>query len=193
MKRELEKYGLQLPAFSKIGGILANELSVDEAAGDGCPCGERCCASACSRILAQPLNIKSRASKLRDALRDALLQTCACLQGLAQPLPSQQHQGFCVSWACCRDVETFRALETAASSLRSWGSHHRAWHSLSHHTQGYKGWSIAALHALSHLHPSCFTSSPCCGAGNQRSGGSRGGGTDDDGPPQPQCYASRPA
>ncbi|RLV88778.1 hypothetical protein DV515_00015297 [Chloebia gouldiae] len=32
MKQELEKYGLQLPAFSKIGGILANELSVDEAA-----------------------------------------------------------------------------------------------------------------------------------------------------------------
>ncbi|NXO97180.1 IQGA3 protein, partial [Certhia brachydactyla] len=32
MKWELEKYGLQLPAFSKIGGILANELSVDEAA-----------------------------------------------------------------------------------------------------------------------------------------------------------------
>ncbi|KAM6234220.1 ras GTPase-activating-like protein IQGAP3 [Porphyrio hochstetteri] len=32
MKRELEKYGLQLPAFSKIGGILANQLSVDEAA-----------------------------------------------------------------------------------------------------------------------------------------------------------------
>ncbi|XP_028565601.2 ras GTPase-activating-like protein IQGAP3 isoform X1 [Podarcis muralis] len=32
MKRELEKYGLQLPSFSKIGGILANELSVDEAA-----------------------------------------------------------------------------------------------------------------------------------------------------------------
>ncbi|XP_008942815.1 PREDICTED: ras GTPase-activating-like protein IQGAP3, partial [Merops nubicus] len=32
MKKELEKYGLQLPTFSKIGGILANELSVDEAA-----------------------------------------------------------------------------------------------------------------------------------------------------------------
>ncbi|XP_015275760.1 PREDICTED: ras GTPase-activating-like protein IQGAP3 [Gekko japonicus] len=32
MKCELEKYGLQLPSFSKIGGILANELSVDEAA-----------------------------------------------------------------------------------------------------------------------------------------------------------------
>ncbi|XP_078527152.1 ras GTPase-activating-like protein IQGAP3 isoform X1 [Lissotriton helveticus] len=32
MKSELEKYGLQMPAFSKIGGILANELSVDEAA-----------------------------------------------------------------------------------------------------------------------------------------------------------------
>ncbi|ELW59861.1 Ras GTPase-activating-like protein IQGAP3 [Tupaia chinensis] len=29
---ELAKYGLQLPAFSKIGGILASELSVDEAA-----------------------------------------------------------------------------------------------------------------------------------------------------------------
>ncbi|XP_042296040.1 ras GTPase-activating-like protein IQGAP3 isoform X2 [Sceloporus undulatus] len=32
MRCELEKYGLQLPSFSKIGGILANELSVDEAA-----------------------------------------------------------------------------------------------------------------------------------------------------------------
>ncbi|XP_066466248.1 ras GTPase-activating-like protein IQGAP3 [Tiliqua scincoides] len=32
MKCELEKYGLQLPSFSKIGGILANEISVDEAA-----------------------------------------------------------------------------------------------------------------------------------------------------------------
>ncbi|XP_044305012.1 ras GTPase-activating-like protein IQGAP3 isoform X1 [Varanus komodoensis] len=31
MKQELGKYGLQLPLFSKIGGILANELSVDEA------------------------------------------------------------------------------------------------------------------------------------------------------------------
>uniref|UniRef100_A0A3Q3JBN9 IQ motif containing GTPase activating protein 2 n=1 Tax=Monopterus albus TaxID=43700 RepID=A0A3Q3JBN9_MONAL len=32
MRIELEKYGIQMPAFSKIGGILANELSVDEAA-----------------------------------------------------------------------------------------------------------------------------------------------------------------
>uniref|UniRef100_A0AAR2INF2 IQ motif containing GTPase activating protein 3 n=1 Tax=Pygocentrus nattereri TaxID=42514 RepID=A0AAR2INF2_PYGNA len=32
MKLELDKYGIQMPAFSKIGGILANELSVDEAA-----------------------------------------------------------------------------------------------------------------------------------------------------------------
>ncbi|XP_069078694.1 ras GTPase-activating-like protein IQGAP1 isoform X2 [Pleurodeles waltl] len=32
MTKELEKYGIQMPAFSKIGGILANELSVDEAA-----------------------------------------------------------------------------------------------------------------------------------------------------------------
>ena len=32
MAKELQKYGLQLPAFSKIGGILANEMPVDEAA-----------------------------------------------------------------------------------------------------------------------------------------------------------------
>ncbi|XP_030895956.1 ras GTPase-activating-like protein IQGAP3 [Leptonychotes weddellii] len=32
MASELAKYGLQLPAFSKLGGILANELSLDEAA-----------------------------------------------------------------------------------------------------------------------------------------------------------------
>uniref|UniRef100_A0A8C5PW43 IQ motif containing GTPase activating protein 1 n=1 Tax=Leptobrachium leishanense TaxID=445787 RepID=A0A8C5PW43_9ANUR len=32
MKRELEKYGIQMPAFGKIGGILASEMSVDEAA-----------------------------------------------------------------------------------------------------------------------------------------------------------------
>ncbi|XP_040308557.1 ras GTPase-activating-like protein IQGAP3 isoform X1 [Herpailurus yagouaroundi] len=32
MASELAKYGLRLPAFSKIGSILANELSVDEAA-----------------------------------------------------------------------------------------------------------------------------------------------------------------
>lgn len=32
MARELQKYGLQLPAFSKIGGILANEMPVDEVA-----------------------------------------------------------------------------------------------------------------------------------------------------------------
>ncbi|KAI1900295.1 hypothetical protein AGOR_G00048510 [Albula goreensis] len=32
VRKELDKYGIQMPAFSKIGGILANELSVDEAA-----------------------------------------------------------------------------------------------------------------------------------------------------------------
>lgn len=118
MKRELEKYGLQLPAFSKIGGILANELTVDEAAGDGCRRGERCCASAHSRISAQPPSVKSGASELRDALRDAFLQTRARLQGLAQPLPSQQHPGFCISRACCRDTKTSRALESAALRRR---------------------------------------------------------------------------
>ncbi|KAM6936029.1 ras GTPase-activating-like protein IQGAP3 [Lycodopsis pacificus] len=33
MKSELDKYGIQMPAFNKIGGLLANELSEDEAAG----------------------------------------------------------------------------------------------------------------------------------------------------------------
>ncbi|KAF7661071.1 hypothetical protein LDENG_00268810 [Lucifuga dentata] len=32
MRIELEKYGIQMPAFHKIGGILSSELSVDEAA-----------------------------------------------------------------------------------------------------------------------------------------------------------------
>ncbi|KAJ8285564.1 hypothetical protein GJAV_G00028290 [Gymnothorax javanicus] len=32
VRKELDKYGIQMPTFSKIGGILANELSVDEAA-----------------------------------------------------------------------------------------------------------------------------------------------------------------
>jgi len=27
MRRELDKYGIQMPAFSKIGGMLANEVS----------------------------------------------------------------------------------------------------------------------------------------------------------------------
>ena len=29
MRKELEKYGIQMPAFSKIGGILANEVRQD--------------------------------------------------------------------------------------------------------------------------------------------------------------------
>ncbi|XP_066272351.1 ras GTPase-activating-like protein IQGAP1 isoform X4 [Branchiostoma lanceolatum] len=32
MRKALEKYGIQMPAFNKIGGILANELSEDDAA-----------------------------------------------------------------------------------------------------------------------------------------------------------------
>ena len=27
MRQELDKYGIQMPTFSKIGGILANEVS----------------------------------------------------------------------------------------------------------------------------------------------------------------------
>lgn len=37
MRLELEKYGIQMPAFSKIGGILANEMPVDEAARKDAP------------------------------------------------------------------------------------------------------------------------------------------------------------
>lgn len=55
MKLELDKYGIHLPAFNKIGGILAKELSVDEAAGShpiGCElvwgCGQ---SHECSLIL----------------------------------------------------------------------------------------------------------------------------------------------
>lgn len=32
MRAELEKYGIQMPHFGKIGGILAEEMPVDEAA-----------------------------------------------------------------------------------------------------------------------------------------------------------------
>ncbi|XP_014671830.1 PREDICTED: ras GTPase-activating-like protein IQGAP1 [Priapulus caudatus] len=32
MRKELDKYGIHMPAFSKIGGVLANEMTVDEAA-----------------------------------------------------------------------------------------------------------------------------------------------------------------
>ena len=32
MRAELDKYGIQMPAFGKIGGILATEMPVDEAA-----------------------------------------------------------------------------------------------------------------------------------------------------------------
>lgn len=32
MQAELEKYGIQMPAFGKINGILATELTADEAA-----------------------------------------------------------------------------------------------------------------------------------------------------------------
>ena len=28
MRKELEKYGIQMPAFSKIGGILESEVSI---------------------------------------------------------------------------------------------------------------------------------------------------------------------
>ena len=30
MRKELEKYGIQMPAFSKIGGILESEVSIKQ-------------------------------------------------------------------------------------------------------------------------------------------------------------------
>lgn len=49
---ELAKYGLQLPPFSKIGGILANEFSADEAAGRAGLCSRIGCGSMgqCGRV-----------------------------------------------------------------------------------------------------------------------------------------------
>lgn len=70
--------------------------------------------SAPSRILAQPLNSKSGASKLGgNALGGdgglgcngrqlvVVFQPGTRLQVLAQPFPSQQQLGFCIPWACC--------------------------------------------------------------------------------------------
>jgi Ras GTPase-activating-like protein IQGAP2/3 len=31
MSKELKKYGIQMPAFQKIGGLLANDMPVDKA------------------------------------------------------------------------------------------------------------------------------------------------------------------
>lgn len=57
MRSELEKYGIQMPAFGKIGGILANELSLDEAA--------------CKRK-SGPLSSYWRGFQIRDWATDAL-------------------------------------------------------------------------------------------------------------------------
>lgn len=58
MELELDKYGIQMPAFSKIGGILANELSVDEATGRSAPIGWQLwgrgtCLTLCSALSAR--------------------------------------------------------------------------------------------------------------------------------------------
>ena len=34
MAKALEKYGIQMPSFGKIGGILASEIAYDEAASE---------------------------------------------------------------------------------------------------------------------------------------------------------------
>ncbi|XP_008851771.1 ras GTPase-activating-like protein IQGAP3 isoform X2 [Nannospalax galili] len=67
---ELAKYGLQLPAFSKIGGILANELSVDEAAVH-------------AAVLA--INEAVERGVVEDTLA-ALQNPCALLGNLREPL-----------------------------------------------------------------------------------------------------------
>lgn len=68
MKIELEKYGIQMPAFSKIGGILANELSVDEAARkrNGAQMGLLPPLSVMDTLM-MVLDVRSFASKLRSA------------------------------------------------------------------------------------------------------------------------------
>ncbi|XP_036297872.1 ras GTPase-activating-like protein IQGAP3 isoform X1 [Pipistrellus kuhlii] len=70
MASELAKYGLQLPAFSKIGGILANELSVDEAAVH-------------AAVLA--INEAVERGVVEDTLA-ALQNPCALLENLREPL-----------------------------------------------------------------------------------------------------------
>uniref|UniRef100_G1PDV0 IQ motif containing GTPase activating protein 3 n=1 Tax=Myotis lucifugus TaxID=59463 RepID=G1PDV0_MYOLU len=70
MASELAKYGLQLPAFSKIGGILANELSVDEAAVH-------------AAVLA--INEAVERGVVEDTLA-ALQNPCALLGNLREPL-----------------------------------------------------------------------------------------------------------
>lgn len=112
------------------------------------PGGERGWLSACSRILAQPLNAKSGASKLGGGALGGdsalgcsgrhlvvLFQPSTRLQVLAQPFPGQQHLGFCIPWACC-ETQTSRVLQTAACLLNRAGSHHRPCNVLSHCLQG---------------------------------------------------------
>uniref|UniRef100_A0A4W4G6A0 IQ motif containing GTPase activating protein 3 n=1 Tax=Electrophorus electricus TaxID=8005 RepID=A0A4W4G6A0_ELEEL len=70
MKMELDKYGIQMPAFSKIGGILANELSVDEAAVHAAVIAineavERGCVEETARALRNP---NAMLSSLQDTL-----------------------------------------------------------------------------------------------------------------------------
>ena len=45
MRRELDKYGIQMPAFSKIGGMLASEVRVSHCAvvTDSVVCDELTC------------------------------------------------------------------------------------------------------------------------------------------------------
>ena len=38
MQMELDKYGIHMPSFGKIGGILANEVSRDTATTISCDC-----------------------------------------------------------------------------------------------------------------------------------------------------------
>ncbi|NXO20605.1 IQGA3 protein, partial [Cisticola juncidis] len=73
MKQELEKYGLQLPAFSKIGGILANELSVDEAAVHAAvlAINEAVEQGVAARTMQSLQNPHARLGQLREELADA--------------------------------------------------------------------------------------------------------------------------
>ena len=58
MRKELDKYGIQMPAFSKIGGLLANEVTY--------MC-IRACMYSCLKMLYQ-LNLTSQVKELKKKL-----------------------------------------------------------------------------------------------------------------------------
>ncbi|KAM9352702.1 ras GTPase-activating-like protein IQGAP3 [Symphorus nematophorus] len=71
MKMELDKYGIQMPAFNKIGGILTNELSEDEAAAHAAVIAINEAVDG-GRVKAMAAALRNPAALLRD-LQEALM------------------------------------------------------------------------------------------------------------------------